>query len=99
MLSKSHPDCLKITRIIQHSKWGIPTSSPQNVVNKEDEVAFNASYVYGESVGSKLGRAEFPPTFIGRTAIFGKECLAKLHRDLYNGFNGGGILKYGRMQQ
>ena len=45
--SKVRPGSLKLTRIIQHSKWKITTILGQNVLSGEEKGAFNPPYGYG----------------------------------------------------
>ena len=56
IVNKAHPDCLKITRIIQQCKWGISNKLAKNVFAKEDKGASKSPYRSGNRrVRNKVG--------------------------------------------
>ena len=80
--SKVRPDCLKITRIVQHCEWGSSAKLAQNVVADGDKGACNSSYVYGKNGDFETKADEKAPTVINRMGIFTKGYLGKLQRNL-----------------
>ena len=44
-IGKMHPECLKLVSIIQKCKLNISATTANNVVNKDEENAYNAPFI------------------------------------------------------
>ena len=83
-IDKMHPECLKLASITQRFKLGHSTSTANNVANKEEKGASNASFGRREFVFQNENRKGSPIRVASRTGIFGNESLAN---------RGGGFLR------
>ena len=61
--NKMRPDCLRLAAIIRKCKFGISTSFPRNVINREEYDSFNTSYIYGDIAEYHGWSGETTPEF------------------------------------
>ena len=63
VINKMQPGCLKLVTIIQECKYKISTAAANNVINKDGENAYNASFVRTEIGESERKNNEVNPNF------------------------------------